>query len=210
MSDTATILLFGGTFDPPTRAHAMLPPRAAELVGASQLLYVPAAISPHKLDQVPTPAEHRVAMLELALTEVPSVQIRTLELDREGPSYSVDTVHALRKEFDHGTTLRLLIGDDQAEAFHRWKDWSTILDLADPLVLPRGYDSPATFADAMRNCGGQWSEDEIDQWLQRRLDLPCMTMCSWDVRLQLESGGEADDELDPDVRQYIRDKGLYR
>lgn len=210
MNDTATILLFGGTFDPPTRAHAMLPPRAAELIGAAQLLYVPAAVSPHKLEQVPTPAEHRMAMLELALADVEDAQIRTMELDRDGPSYSVDTVRSLREEFDDGTVLRLLIGDDQAVAFHRWKDWKAIIDLAEPLVLPRGYDSPEGYADAMRACGGGWSDSEIEQWCRRRLNLPCMTMCSQEVRFQLESGGEADEELDPDVRKYIRAQGLYR
>jgi len=119
MNTSGPILLFGGTFDPPTRAHTTLAPQAAALVGASRLLYVPAAISPHKLEQTPTEAEHRLAMLKLALMDTDDVEIRTLELDRAGPSYTIDTVETMRSEFGPDTPLRLLIGDDQAESFHR-------------------------------------------------------------------------------------------
>lgn len=210
MHDVSPILLFGGTFDPPTRAHATLPPRAAALVGAERLLYVPAAISPHKLDQAPTAAMHRLAMLERALADTDGVEIRTLELDREGPSYTVDTVEAMRSEFGPDTPLRLLIGDDQAESFHRWKDWERILELAEPLVLPRRHDTPEAFAAAMAGSDAGWSEADVRTWVDRRLDLPCMTMCSTDARNQLEAGDDADEALDANVLAYIQEQSLYR
>lgn len=210
VGDTSPIILFGGTFDPPTRAHAALPPRAAELLGAHRLLYVPAAVSPHKIEQPPTSAEHRLAMLGLSIKGIDFAEIRTLELDREGPSYSVDTVSALRSEFDDSITLRLLIGDDQAVAFNRWKDWKTIIKLAEPVVLPRQWSTADAFAEALSANGSAWTDEEIQCWLDWRLDLPCMDMCSEEVREHLEAGEPVDDQVDPAVLEYIAAHGLYR
>lgn len=208
MNSTSPILIFGGSFDPPTRAHATLPPLAARSVDAEMLLYVPAAISPHKLDAPPAAAAHRIAMLEIALGDVDGTLIETLEVDRCGPSFTIDTVRVLHDRY--GPRLRLLIGDDQALSFHRWKDWKSIIDLADPMVLPRRYDSREDFREGMRESGGGWDEASIERWADRRLELPRMTMCSHDVRIQLMSGGIADEVLDPDVRNYIREQGLYQ
>ncbi|MDG1898444.1 MAG: nicotinate (nicotinamide) nucleotide adenylyltransferase [Phycisphaerales bacterium] len=208
MNSTSPILIFGGSFDPPTRAHVTLPPLAARSVGAELLLYVPASISPHKLDSPPSPAVHRVAMLELALADVDGTAIDTLELDRTGPSYSVDTVKALRSKY--GSRVRLLIGDDQALSFHRWKDWESIMEVAEPMVLPRRHATREDFIEGMLDCDGDWDEAAIERWAERRIELPCMTMCSQDARIQLQSGGDADEELDPDVRNYIRERGLYQ
>ena len=210
MPRSAPILLFGGTFDPPTRAHATLPVQAATSVGADRLLYIPAAISPHKLEHPPTSAEHRLAMLGLALKKIGGVEIRTLELERMGPSYTIDTVETLRSEFGDAADMRLLIGDDQAESFHRWKDWQRILELAEPLVMPRRHETAAAFSRALRATDADWNEADVGAWMDRRLDLPCMTMCSSDTRNQLESGSDADEVLDADVLQYIRTQGLYR
>jgi nicotinate-nucleotide adenylyltransferase len=148
-------------------------------------------------------------MLKLALEEVPNAEIRTLELEREGPSYSIDTVRALHSEFN-STPLRLLIGDDQAVSFHRWKDWDPIIDLAEPLVLPRRWATPDSFSQALAQEGPPWTDDDIQYWLKWRVDLPCMEMCSEDVRRRLEIGHPVDDHLDPAVLDYIIANGLYQ
>ena len=128
---SSPVLIFGGSFDPPTIAHRVLPMRAADLVGADRVIYVPAAISPHKLDQPPLDASHRLAMLKLDIDDLDRAEISTIELEREGPSYMIDTVTALRGDIEEATPLRLLIGDDQAVPFHRWKDWDPIIGTAD-------------------------------------------------------------------------------
>ena len=176
MSSTAPIVLFGGTFDPPTRAHAELAPQAAAAVEASLLVYVPAGISPHKLDTPPTDSAHRLSMLHLVVDGIDGAVIRDLEVHRDGPSYSIDTVRTLRSEFPEGTPLRLLIGDDQAIAFHAWRDWADLIELAEPLVLPRHWSTAADFADALHN-QGHWPDVDIDDgW--HGVDLPCMDTCS--------------------------------
>lgn len=205
---TAPVLIFGGSFDPPTLAHQVLPMRAADMVGASQVIYVPAAISPHKLDQPPLDASHRLAMLKLDVEDLDRAVISTIELEREGPSYMIDTVTTLRDDIDSSTPLRLLIGDDQAVPFHRWKDWDPIIGMATPLVLPRLYHSADAFAEALRQ-DGTWTEDDIRSWLEWRLDLPVMDVEARVIRERLLGGDSVDDLLSPGTREYIQANGLY-
>ncbi|MCH2154201.1 MAG: nicotinate (nicotinamide) nucleotide adenylyltransferase [Phycisphaerales bacterium] len=205
---SAPIIIFGGSFDPPTIAHRVLPLKAAEIIGAQRIIYVPAAISPHKLDTPPTDAAHRLAMLELVLHDASSVCIDQIELDREGPSYSIDTVRTLRKQFDSDVPLRLLIGDDQAVAFHRWKDWNAIIELAEPLVLPRLHESAEAFSAALEQ-EQIWSPGQIDDWCRWRLDLPIMEVQATIIRERLERGEAVDELVDADVLRYIHEYDLY-
>ncbi len=101
------VLIFGGTFDPPHLAHTTLPSLAAQQLGCEEIVYVPAAINPLKMgsnEPPPTAPEHRVAMLLLAIADIPNARISTIELDRAAkgqvPSYMIDTLHALRAEYD--------------------------------------------------------------------------------------------------------------
>ena len=117
------IILFGGSFDPPHVAHVALPMAARQAVGADVVAYVPAAKAPHKLDKVQTDPKHRLAMLRLALGDVKHAMILTDEIDRAAggePSYTVDTLTALREKLGKDVKLRLLIGADQVRIFERF------------------------------------------------------------------------------------------
>ncbi|MDG2424002.1 MAG: nicotinate (nicotinamide) nucleotide adenylyltransferase [Phycisphaerales bacterium] len=206
---TSPVLIFGGSFDPPTNAHRVLPMRAASAVGSQRVIYIPAAISPHKLETPPLDPAHRLAMLELAIDGNQGAEISRIELDRAGPSYMIDTVKALRDEIDDASPLRLLIGDDQAVSFHRWKDWDPIIGLAEPLVLPRLYATPEAFAEALRG-EGIWTDEDISCWLGWRLDLPIMDVEATVIRNRIQSGQAIDDLLPGSVQSYIQDNGLYR
>ena len=210
MTGTAPIILFGGTFDPPTRAHAELPPQAAVLLEARKLLYIPAAVSPHKMEDPPASGHHRRAMLELVVDGIDGAELCDIELDRDGPSYSIDTVKHLRGTIESDIPLRLMIGDDQAVHFHQWKDWSSIIELAEPIVLPRLWPNPEEFAHALSSDDRPWSQEQIEQWLAWRVDLPCMEISSDDVRAIIADGRDPRDELQPDVYEYIKQQGLYR
>jgi nicotinate-nucleotide adenylyltransferase len=205
---TAPVIIFGGTFDPPTVAHRTLPLMAAEAVGAHRIIHVPAAVSPHKVDQPPLDSIHRVAMLELALEGVVNAEIDRLELDRAGPSFAIDTVQTIRARIDETHPLRLLIGDDQAVAFHRWKDWDPIIAVAEPLVLPRVWPTPEAFADALRS-EGVWTDEDIPCWCSWRLDLPIMEVDATEVRRRLAAGESVDGLIRPSVLEYIRENRLY-
>ncbi len=199
------VLVFGGTFDPPTRAHAELPPLAAAAIGASRLLYVPAAISPHKTDAPPASAAHRLAMLRLIVPE--GGEIDTREIDRGGPSFMIDTLTSLRAEIDPAVPLRLLIGTDQMAAFDRWHRWREILDLAPPVVMARpGVDVQRALQEMAVRCG----PDMASQWTERLLELPSMDDSSTRARSRVQVAWSHDSDVIEPVSKYISAAGLYR
>jgi len=201
------ILIFGGTFDPPHRAHAELPQRVAEEIGCDRLVYVPAALNPLKVESPPTDASHRLEMLRRALADLSNVEIATLELEREGPSYTVDTLEEFRRRFGDQADLRLLLGADQAVDFHRWKDWRRILELARPVVMLRPPWSRNRFRDEL---AARYSPEETDRWLEWTIAVPAINISSSDIRERIASDADLSDLLPEGVAQYIREHGLYQ
>jgi len=200
------LLIFGGTFDPPHVAHVRLPVLAARQVNADRVVYLPAALSPFKTGEHVTPAEHRLVMLQLALQDEPKAQIVTLELDADasgaGPSYTIDTLHALRARLGDRPRLRLLIGGDQLRAFDRWKDHQQIIQLAEPLVMVRPPDTRQSLLDAL--------PEGFDRqaWSKRFVDLPVINVSSTDIRNAADLA--ARDDLPPKVHDYITSHRLYQ
>jgi nicotinate-nucleotide adenylyltransferase len=120
--------VFGGTFDPVHEGHVRPVEAAAMKFQLRRVLYLPARLSPHK-QSTPTDARHRVAMLALALAGRPDWSIDLEELDREPPSYTVDTLRAIAARHP-GVELWLLMGTDTLAGFARWKDIPEILRLS--------------------------------------------------------------------------------
>ena len=105
--------ILGGTFDPIHLAHLRVAEEAREMLGLDQVLFVPAARPPHKSGRTISSAEHRLAMVRLAVTGHPAFRASTLETERSGRSYSVDTLRALRERLPTTTRITLLVGLDQ-------------------------------------------------------------------------------------------------
>ncbi len=116
---TERLGLFGGTFDPPHLGHLILAECAIEALALSQVLFILAADPPHKRDQQLTPAEHRLAMLELAIADNPHFALSRIDLDRPGPHYSVDTVRIAQTQ-NPGAALFFLMGGDSLHDLPTW------------------------------------------------------------------------------------------
>jgi len=211
--DAAWAIVFGGTFDPPHLAHTRLVPRVRDqALPEAWLVYVPAARSPHKQDAPLAPDVHRVAMLHGALAGVPRAVVWTDELKRSGASYTIDTLERLRAACPR-TSLRLLIGADQAAAFHRWRRAHEILQLAPPLVMPRTpLGDRASLMRALREAGA-WSNAELRVW--DACIAPCGVMDASATELRQLLGRTPRDRaalerlLDQGVLAYIEAHGLY-
>ncbi|MCI0363762.1 MAG: nicotinate (nicotinamide) nucleotide adenylyltransferase [Phycisphaerales bacterium] len=223
------ILLFGGTFDPPHLAHATLPALAARQLRCDQIVYIPAAENPLKGSAKSAAAEHRLTMLVLAIADVPNAKISSIELDRKGKSYTIDTLKELHnkqgaaaaparhsgsaRQSKRTATLEppasffLLIGCDQALDFHRWKDWEQIVKLATPAVMVRPPWDRKSFERELRK---RYLEAEAQRWLGWTLNLPLMDINATEIRKRLREGASVDGMLDPAVAEYIRSNGLYR
>jgi len=206
VSGPRRILLFGGTFDPPHRAHTELPALVAQRLHCERIIYIPAAQSPLKDDAPRSNDAHRLAMLELAIADVPGAEISTIELERGGTSYFIDTLTELRRPLGAGSEMRFLIGVDQALEFHHWKDWRAILDLATPAVILRPPWTKETLREALKR---EYDEDEAARWLHWLVDAPHREISATDIRRRLAGNEPVDDLLDPLVLGYIRTHRLY-
>ncbi|HSJ32633.1 MAG TPA: nicotinate-nucleotide adenylyltransferase [Longimicrobiales bacterium] len=129
--------VFGGTFDPPHTGHLIVAQDAALALGLDRILFVPAARPPHKRGVDVTAPAVRAEMLQLAISDDARFGMDTLELDRPGASYTVDTLRELAAR-EPLVRWTLLIGADQYEEFATWRDPDEIRRLAQLAVLTRG------------------------------------------------------------------------
>jgi len=139
-----SIGLLGGSFDPVHHGHLIAGRIAAEALGLDELRYVPAREQPFKQGRHGAPAADRAAMLDLAVAGAPGFAVERVELDRPGPSYTVDTLRALRAR-DPGAALTLLLGADAAAELDAWHRAEELPGLARIVVFGRpGAPMPAT------------------------------------------------------------------
>jgi nicotinate-nucleotide adenylyltransferase len=207
-STKAPVLVFGGTFDPPHRAHVAMATAAADALGATTILVVPAFLNPQRSDRPPTDARHRLAMTRLAFALDPRVEVLDIEIARGGASYTVDTLRSLRGL--GYAPMRLLIGGDQALGFRSWRAWEDVVALAEPIIVVRPPDDRASLCAKLSEA----HPNDAARWHARILDCPPIPMASTDVRAALAAPRDAlqppIDGLDPAVLAYIDAHGLYR
>jgi nicotinate-nucleotide adenylyltransferase len=180
--------IFGGTFDPIHHGHLVLARDAIEQLQLDELLFIPAAISPHKLNRTPTPADARVEMLRAAIEGESRFCLNTLELKRPAPSYTIDTVEALRSG-EPATQFVYLIGEDnvaQLSTWHRFAELSRMVQFA---VLDRS---------------GLKTEHPFPI-VRRHIDISAT-----DIRNRVARGLSIRYLVPPAVEKIIRERELYR
>jgi nicotinate-nucleotide adenylyltransferase len=143
--------LYGGTFDPIHFGHLNLAIEIFEAHGLDEVWFCPAQISPHKLHRQPVASEHRVKMLQLAIEDIPQFLITTIELERSGPSYTIDTVRALIEKEKLAASPKqfyLIMGDEAIPGFFNWHQPKEIIKLVPILVGRRALVSPTLEGDS--------------------------------------------------------------
>jgi nicotinate-nucleotide adenylyltransferase len=118
--------IIGGTFDPIHYGHLVLAEKAREAFDLEKVIFVPAAIPPHKIGEVATAAVNRLRMVELAIASNPYFEVSRAELDREGPSYSIDTIRELKYQ-GYGDEAAFIMGFDSLLELHSWKNYRELL-----------------------------------------------------------------------------------
>lgn len=187
--------IFGGTFDPIHLGHLILAELARYLLRLDRVLFVPARIPPHK-GSTPTDAEHRIRMTRLATEGNAHFAVSDIELGREGPSYTVDTLRALR-ELEPDTEHYLLMGADSARDLESWKDHDVLLEDSTVVVLGR----PGVEAvDLPPEVGRRTTV----------LSTPRFDISSSQIRGLVREGGPIRYLVTDPVESYIRSEGLYR
>lgn len=204
MTGDQHIGIFGGTFDPPHHAHLLMAEQACEMLALSQLLFVPAAIPPHK-DTTRAGTTHRLKMLELALRDNPHFTISRVDVDRPGPHYSADMVRLLYDQYP-AARFSFIMGEDSFRNFHTWNR---------PEALYR--DGRLTLAVMIRTCEGKqitadYHADRLPDLAQyvRILPFPVMEVSSSDIVQRLRSGASVRYLIPDIVIAYIREHQLYQ
>lgn len=208
-----TVGVFGGTFDPIHYAHLALAEEAAQTLGLERVLFAPAGRPPHKPDRTITPGEDRLAMVELAIAGNLRFVVDRQELDRDGPSYTLDTLLALRGGDDgsvkrggrspgQAPELTLILSSEAFADLPSWHEPRRILELARIAVAPReGYpDARAVLDQEFPDLAGRVVF----------LDGPRMRLSASELR-ERAAAGRSLRYLVPDaVAAYIDDHALYR
>jgi nicotinate-nucleotide adenylyltransferase len=209
--------IFGGTFDPIHVAHLRCADEAREQLGLSRVLFIPAADPPHKSRRM-TPAAQRLAMVRLAIAGNPAFAASTLELERRGPSYTVDTLRQLRATLPASTRLTLLIGLDSYRDLATWHQYRMLFWLADVAVWTRPQvrlGSPrAMLPVAARGdfCYGTNRSELIHHSGNRIrfLTVTALDISASVIRQRVQRGQSVRYLVPASVERYMRRAALYR
>ncbi len=201
----------GGTFDPFHRGHLDPVLAVREEMQWERILYVPAHRQPFKVGRDSASGYHRFAMAALATQDIDYIRILPWELEREGVSYTVDTLEHLRGEHPQAT-LDWIIGDDNVSRLGEWKSPDRILELANFVVLSRGGEAVPPMIDALGMNGpvlrdaGQRGRHGAIVFARNAT----VRIASTEIRRRVRAGEPIDAFVDPRVSRYIDRYGLYR
>ncbi len=196
----------GGTFDPVHYGHLVVAEEVYAALDLAEMLFVPAGQPPHKPNRVVTGAQHRLAMLELAIAGNPHFSISRVDLDRPGPSYTVETLRLLREQWGELTALYFVIGWDSLEDLLTWYDPAGILQQLSYLVAVRrpGYNEHEGYRDSL--------EARLPGIKQRLLVVPApqFDISSTDLRQRVAEKRPIKYQVPESVEQYIKQYKLYQ
>ncbi|HVW02637.1 MAG TPA: nicotinate-nucleotide adenylyltransferase [Planctomycetaceae bacterium] len=195
--------ILGGTFDPVHYGHLLLAERCREECRLDQVWFVPAGVPPHKQAQQLTPGVQRAEMLEFAVAGIPEFKVSRCEIQRSGPSYTVETLRELR-HVRPGDELFFLVGADSLIELPTWREPREIAELASLIVVRRG-SQPAPELESLVPHLGTEAVSRI-----QHVEMPAIGLASRDIRARVSAGRSIRFTTPRAVEQYIAEHGLYR
>jgi nicotinate-nucleotide adenylyltransferase len=196
----------GGTFDPVHYGHLVIAEEVRATLDLAEMVFVPTGEPPHKQGEPITEARHRVAMLELAIASNPRFMISRVEVDRPGPSYTVETLRLLHEQWEMQTAIYFVIGWDSLEELPTWYNPGGILDQLAYLVAVHrpGHEEVPGYRERM--------EKRLPEIQQRLLTMPApqLDISATDLRQRVAEGRPIKYQTPETVEAYIEHYGLYR
>lgn len=186
--------IFGGTFDPVHFGHLITARAVLEIRDLDKIVFIPANISPHKTDSTSSAAEYRLKMLQLAIDGISYFTISDIELNREGVSYTIDTLKTLKEKYKE---IELIIGEDNLQSFHTWKNPEEILKLSKLTVLKRKFDRSSAV-----------NHDYIEK--AEFVETPVIEISGSKIRERTKNDLSIDFLLPENVKKYILKNNLYK
>jgi nicotinate-nucleotide adenylyltransferase len=197
--------IYGGSFDPIHLGHLLVAENCREQQKLDEVWFIPAATSPHKRQRAPAEGHHRIEMLQLAVGGHEPFQISTIEIDRGGVSYTVETLEQLHVE-NPAREMFLLLGADALADLPTWKNPKRICELALPLVVCRAYAPEPDFAVLVEFM----SHERIAAAQAAQVKMPPIGIASSDIRRRIAAGKSIRFRTPRAVEKYIETHGLYR
>lgn len=206
-------VIYGGTFDPVHHGHLRLALEICDRLGVGQVSLVPCHIPPHR-GQTGATSGQRLRLLRLAIADEPRLQVDDRELQRDGASYTADTLRQLRSELGSAEPLVMVVGTDAFAGFDRWRDWQQIPELAHVVVVRR---PGAPLADsgvpgqllANRGVADPEALHRCPAGCLLALDPPLLDISATGIRERIGDGRSPRYLLPDNVWAEIRRQGLY-
>ncbi len=195
--------LLGGSFDPVHIGHLIIAEEARVRLGLSRVLFVPAGQPYMKAERGITPARQRLEMVQLAVESNPYFEASSIDIDRSGPSYTVDTLDVLRSALPRGRELYFIIGWDGLQSLPLWREPRRILDMCWLVAVPR----PGAVQPDLKEI-----EEAIPGLSERviMLDRPLLSISSTEIRERVARGTSIRYLVPDAVAKYIEKHQLYR
>jgi nicotinate-nucleotide adenylyltransferase len=193
----------GGTFDPIHLGHLVAGEEARVCLGLDLVLYVPAGEPPHKRGRLISPTADRVRMVELAIASNPYFRLSLVDVERSGPSYTIDTLARLQDEWGPDAELVFIMGTDSLADLLTWFHPERLVELARVVAVTRPGTPPLdldSLAERLPESRGR-----VDV-----LPIPAIGITSSDLRARVMNGLPIKYQVPEDVEQYIHERGLYR
>jgi nicotinate-nucleotide adenylyltransferase len=192
--------ILGGTFDPIHIGHLVVAEEARIKLGFNEVLFVPAGHPLLKPDRKITRADHRVEMVRRAIADNPYFELCTLEVERPGSSYTVDTLMMLREQLGSEASLFFILGRDTLAELPWWKEPKKLVQLCNLVVAPR------LGAKDLKHL-----ETEIPGLLDKviQLDMPVIGISSSEIRHRIAQGLPIRYLVPPEVQKYITEQKIY-
>lgn len=196
--------LMGGTFDPIHMGHLVTAEEARQQFKLDYVVFVPAGIPPHKVEDIITPSEHRFLMTSLAVMSNPSFFVSRYEIDQDKPTYTIDTVQNFRNVKQRASELFFITGADAILEIFTWKDYENLLNLCTFIAVSRPGYSLERFREILnQTCPAVQHKVHL-------LEIPSLAVSSTFIRERVALGKTIKYLTPEPVEQYIKKHGLYR
>ena len=193
--------LFGGTFDPPHLGHLILASEAQSQLELDRLLWVLTPEPPHKLEQIITSIEHRLAMVQLAIADNPTFELSRVELERPGPHYTLDTIQEIAEKNPRAQIVPI-IGGDSLNDLPKWHEPQKLVYACHWIgVMRRPHEEPS-LKELERDLPGISSKIHY-------VDAPLLEIASREIRNRIAEGKSVRYYLPSSVYEYIEQHHLY-
>lgn len=207
--------ILGGTFNPIHNGHLHLAERLQQTMGFEAIRFMPAAI-PALKDLPNVSAEQRADMVKLAIVDHPTFQIDSRELDRAGPSYTIDSLISLREELGDKVSICWLIGSDAFARLHTWHRWNELLDYCHFVVVKRPQSEDLTWNAKIESLVEKHQTNHLNALKNSAngkilmQEIAALDISSTQIRENIASKTNVSDVMPSHVIQYIQQHQLYQ